>query len=71
MPNEENQIKELNNKIVDLLMEDKVGQEIAFATLMTLCLNIIFYHEVSRDDFIRCCEHLYDEVANHNQEIVH
>jgi hypothetical protein len=66
-----NEIKSLNNKIVDILVENNIEQEIAFTTLMTICLNIVVFQEISKDDFILFCNNLYDEIETKKQEIVH
>jgi len=71
MPNLINEIKSLNNKIVDILVENNIEQEIAFTTLMTICLNIVVFQEISKDDFILFCNNLYDEIETKKQEIVH
>lgn len=71
MPNLMNEIKSLNNKIVDILVENNIEQEIAFTTLMTICLNIVVFQEISKDDFILFCNNLYDEIETKKQEIVH
>jgi hypothetical protein len=64
-------IKDLNNKVIDLLILDEVEHEIAFATLMSICLNIMADNEVSREDFLAYCGHLYDELVKPITKPVH
>ena len=57
------QILELNNKVVDLLIDNEIEQEVAFATLMSVCLDIMRHNNVAREDFLNYSAHLYDELV--------
>jgi hypothetical protein len=57
------QIVELNDKVVDLLAENEIEQEVAFATLMSVCLAIMRDNNVKREDFLNYSAHLYDELV--------
>jgi hypothetical protein len=57
------QIVELNDKVVDLLIENEIEQEVAFATLMSVCLNIMRDNNVTREDFLNYSSVLYDELV--------
>ena len=57
------QILELNDKVVDLLIDNEIEQEVAFATLMSVCLDIMRHNNVAREDFLNYSAHLYDELV--------
>jgi len=57
------QILELNDKVVDLLVDNEIEQEVAFATLMSVCLHIMKRNNVAREDFLNYSAHLYDELV--------
>jgi predicted transcriptional regulator len=65
------QIVDLNDKVVDLLVENEIEQEVAFATLMSVCLNIMKHNDVNKEDFLNYCDCLYDELVKPNAEPVH
>ena len=57
------QILELNDKVVDLLIDNEIEQEVAFATLMSVCLDIMRHNNVAKEDFLNYAAHLYDELV--------
>ena len=57
------QIVDLNDKVVDLLIENEIEQEVAFATLMSVCLNIMRHNDVTKEDFLNYSSVLYDELV--------
>ena len=57
------QILELNDKVVDLLVDNEIEQAVAFATLMSLCLAIMKDNNVEKEDFLNYSAHLYDELV--------
>ena len=61
------QIVDLNDKVVDLLVENEIEQEVAFATLMSVCLNIMRHNDVTKEDFLNYSSVLYDELVAPNK----
>ena len=57
------QILDLKHKVVDLLVENEIEQELVFATLMSVCLDIMRHNNVAREDFLNTSAHLYDELV--------
>ena len=57
------QILDLKHKVVDLLVENEIEQELVFATLMSVCLDIMRHNNVAKQDFLNYSAHLYDELV--------
>ena len=57
------QILDLKHKVVDLLVDNEIEQEVVFATLMSVCLDIMRHNNVAREDFLNTSAHLYDELV--------
>jgi hypothetical protein len=57
------QILDLKHKVVDLLVGNEIEQEVVFATLMSVCLDIMRHNNVAKEDFLNYSAHLYDELV--------